>query len=82
MGLLSWMENNPAALQGIGTMLGGAGSLYGGIMQANAANGLINLQKNAFNLNRSLLLKQDAERDAISEMFKQRSSGLVDLGSV
>lgn len=80
MSILSWLGEGKN-LQGLGSIIGAGGSIYGGIAQANAANKMIDLNNKQFDFNRSLLLEDEAkkrkQREAYAKVF---GNGVVNLG--
>ena len=73
---------NPEWLQGIGSIVGAAGSVYGGYKQAQAAEGLLNLQNQQFDFNKNQILADEQERDAEKKRREQiwgGTDGVLDL---
>jgi len=71
-------------LQGLGTLVGAGGSIYGGIKQSQAANKMIDLQNKQFAFNKSQILAENAdkkkEKDAYKSAFgTSATTGIVAL---
>ena len=49
-------------LQGLGSLVGGVGSIYGGIQQGDAANKMINLSEDELDFNKKLLLADEESK--------------------
>ena len=72
--MFEWLTNSKN-LGGLGTFMGGAGSIYSGIMQQRAAKKMIDLEKQKFDFNKAQTLKDEEDmlksRDAVSTAFAQ-----------
>jgi len=67
-------------LQGLGTLIGAGGSIYGGIEQAKAANKMIDLSNKEYDFNKSLALEDEAGKRRMRKSFqKVYGDGLVPL---
>ena len=69
-GIFDWMADNPKSLEGIGSLLGGAGGLYGGFMQQYNAKKMLNLQQDAYAFNKDQILKDEEDRKKAALAFQ------------
>ena len=74
-----WLQQGKN-LQGLGSMVGSIGNIYGGVKSANAANKMIDLDRQTFDLNKKLLLAdEDAKKREKEAYASAYGSGVVAL---
>jgi hypothetical protein len=56
-----WLKSGDN-LKGAGTLIGGLGSVYSGIKQADAADKMVGLQTDQYNFNKSMILDDEKRR--------------------
>lgn len=67
-------------LQGLGTLVGAGGSIYGGIMQSKAANKMIDLNEDKFAFNKEQILKDEEDAKKQKQAYERAyGSGVVAL---
>ncbi len=67
-------------LQGLGTLMGAGGNIYGGIKSASAANRMIDLDRDTFDFNKKLLLAdEEAKKKELAAYNRAYDSGVVTL---
>lgn len=78
----SWLSSGKN-LEGLGSVLGAGGSIYGGIKQAEAAQGMIDLNNKQYEFNKNQLLAnaadKESERKAYNSVFGKKNTGVVAL---
>lgn len=67
-------------LQGLGSIFGAGGSIFGGLKQAESANKMIDLQSQQFNFNKEMLLKNEEDKKREEAAYRRAyGSGIATL---
>jgi hypothetical protein len=84
--MLDWMSDtgdwlsDGKNLQGLGTLVGAGGSIYGGIKQAEAAQDMIDLNNKQFEFNKAQILADEEDRKKRQRNY-DAAQGIIPLGA-
>ena len=71
--MLDFLTKNATGVDAFSKLLSAGGSIYGGIMQQDAARKLMRLEKQKYNFNKEQVLKDEEDmlksREAVSNAF-------------